>query len=178
MLKHLVITVVGPDRPGLVGLLATTVAEHGGSWLASSLSQLSGQFAGVVQLQVDQQQLPQLTQSLQQLPDLQILFAHGEQSSAAGDRVRPESRPALLEITANDRPGIVREISTVLASLQINVQQLETSSQSAPAWGQPLFVARLQLQVPATTSEQVLTEALEALADDLMVDLRFEPHAA
>src|SRR4051812_3506563 len=40
----LVMTIIGPDRPGLVELLASLVAEHGGNWLESRMSHLAGQF--------------------------------------------------------------------------------------------------------------------------------------
>ncbi|MFL9709016.1 ACT domain-containing protein, partial [Aeromonas veronii] len=36
MHKQLVITVIGPDRPGIVESLAKAVKQAGGSWQASS----------------------------------------------------------------------------------------------------------------------------------------------
>ena len=48
MTTSLVFTVIGPDRPGLVGHLAATVADHDGSWLESRMAVLAGQFAGAV----------------------------------------------------------------------------------------------------------------------------------
>ena len=32
-MKDLVLTLIGPDRPGLVEALARRVADHGGNWV-------------------------------------------------------------------------------------------------------------------------------------------------
>ena len=39
-------TIIGPDRTGLVESVARVVAEHGGNWLESRMSRLGGEFAG------------------------------------------------------------------------------------------------------------------------------------
>lgn len=40
MLTTLVMTIIGPDRPGLVQLVAACVADHGGNWLESRMCHL------------------------------------------------------------------------------------------------------------------------------------------
>jgi glycine cleavage system regulatory protein len=47
-MASLILTVVGPDRPGLVHTLSEAVATRGGSWLESWTARLAGQFAGIV----------------------------------------------------------------------------------------------------------------------------------
>jgi glycine cleavage system regulatory protein len=47
-MASLILTVVGPDRPGLVNALSHAVAARGGNWLESRMSRLGGQFAGIV----------------------------------------------------------------------------------------------------------------------------------
>ena len=63
-MQSLVITIVGPDRPGLVESLSRTIAAHGGSWVESSLSHLAGQFAGVVRATVEDGSAVALQQAL------------------------------------------------------------------------------------------------------------------
>ncbi len=46
----LVLTVIGPDQPGLVESLSATVAEQGGSWESSRMARLAGQFAGILEV--------------------------------------------------------------------------------------------------------------------------------
>ena len=49
----LILTVIGDDRPGLVGELAAVISAHQGNWLESSMAQLAGKFAGIVEVGVD-----------------------------------------------------------------------------------------------------------------------------
>ena len=53
----LILTVIGDDRPGLVEQLATAISSHHGNWLESSMSHLSGKFAGIVCLSIADAQL-------------------------------------------------------------------------------------------------------------------------
>ena len=48
MSVSLVLTVIGDDRPGLVGQLSAAISKHNGNWLESSMSHLAGKFAGIV----------------------------------------------------------------------------------------------------------------------------------
>jgi len=52
MERLLVMTMIGPDRPGLVDAVAGLVAEHDGNWLESRMSRLGGHFAGILRLEV------------------------------------------------------------------------------------------------------------------------------
>ena len=48
----LVVTVIGPDRPGIVRLLSDRAQRFGANWAASRLSRLAGEFAGMVHFEV------------------------------------------------------------------------------------------------------------------------------
>ncbi len=52
MLSTLVMTIIGADRPGLVDLVASCVADHKGNWLESRMCRLGGQFAGLARAEV------------------------------------------------------------------------------------------------------------------------------
>ena len=47
MQTPLVMTIIGPDRTGLVESVARVVAGHGGNWLESRMCRLGGEFAPV-----------------------------------------------------------------------------------------------------------------------------------
>ena len=83
-MQSLVITIVGPDRPGLVESLSRTIASHGGSWVESSLSHLAGQFAGVVRATVDESSAEALQRDLTALTteSLHVVVQRG--TAAAG----------------------------------------------------------------------------------------------
>ena len=50
--QFLILTVIGDDRPGLVGELSAAISAHQGNWLESSMSHLAGKFAGIVKVAV------------------------------------------------------------------------------------------------------------------------------
>lgn len=166
----LVLTILGPDRPGLVEQIARLVAAHDGNWLESRMAHLAGQFAGILRVEVDATQAESLTQSLVGLATSGLeSIIHPDPSAAAAT----DDRPLLhLDLLGQDRPGIVREITRVLAALAVNVEELQTEVRAAAETGQPLFHAAAQLRLPPHVTEDTLRSELEAVAADMMVDLK------
>jgi len=168
MKRSLVLTLIGPDQPGIVEKLSKVLASHGGNWQESSMSRLGGQFAGILIASVDEGAMEPL------LAGLQALSADGlrvvaetelcETSARAGRMVR-------LELLGNDKPGIVREISSALASRGVSVDSLETEVVSGSMSADLLFKAEAVLLVPPSTDLDDLQAVLEAIAADLMVDI-------
>ena len=74
MFTHLVLTIIGTDRPGLVQLVAGRVADHGGNWLESRLCHLGGQFAGIARVEVPGERVAGLQQALQHLLRAEATF--------------------------------------------------------------------------------------------------------
>src|ERR1700712_696458 len=103
-MASLILTVVGPDRPGLVRALAEAVAARNGSWLESRMARLGGQFAGIVRVEAPEALLDDL--QVLESQGLRIVVQRGTQSSGV-EAVRPR---LALEVVGNDRPGIVRDI--------------------------------------------------------------------
>lgn len=167
MRETLVLTVLGPDRTGLVEAIADRIAAAGGNWEASHMARLAGQFAGILLVTVDAGRADAMLTAVRALEasGLQVVARPtAAPSSAAGARLR-------LDLTGADRPGIVRDVSRVLAERGVNVEELESHVGSAPMSGEPLFRARAVLLVPPSVSTADLRAGLEALAGELMVDL-------
>jgi len=164
-MKQLVLTLIGQDKAGLVEQLATLIAEYHGNWTASNLSHLAGYFAGILQVEVAEQHVAALTAALQQMKDLDIRVQHGVDS-----RVN-EQKLLRFVITGNDRPGIVRELSSVIKHKGTNIIHFESSKQSAPNWGVPLFNAIATVELPEGLNKDEVVQALEDIASDVMVDV-------
>ena len=60
----LALTVTGPDKPGLIEALSSTLATHGANWQESRMATLGGQFAGIVLTSVPDDQLEPLQAAL------------------------------------------------------------------------------------------------------------------
>ena len=109
-MKDLVLTLIGPDRPGLVESLAKRVAAHGGNWLESRMARLAGQFAGVLRIEVPPEAIPALQAALAEL-EAEGLRVVAEGGAEPEDT---ERRAMELQLVGQDHPGIVRDVSQVL----------------------------------------------------------------
>lgn len=166
MNTHLIVTLIGDDRPGLVDSLARTVAAHGGNWLESNMSQLAGKFAGILRVSVGEEQADALVADLRALEGIRVIVERGTPAPQS-----ESTRLLHLSLVGNDRPGIVREVFQALAEQQINVEALETECSSAAMSADLLFRAQAALRVPPGTDVDALRDALERIADDLIVDI-------
>ena len=63
----LVLTLIGPDHPGIVDSVSEVVADHGGNWLESRMSHLAGKFAGVLCVEVADERAAALEDALRRL---------------------------------------------------------------------------------------------------------------
>lgn len=174
MFTHLVMTIIGADRPGLVQLVAGCVADHGGNWLESRMCHLGGQFAGIARVEVPPERVPALRQALQKLEaaGLRVSVDSGEGSGDADG-----GTAATLELVGHDRPGILRNVTSVLAAHGVNVEELSSECVSAPMGGGNLFQARVRVLVPKSVKVEAVRADLEKIAADLMVDLTLRPVA-
>jgi len=168
-------TLIGEDRPGLVELAASIVAEHGGNWLESRMARLGGQFAGVVRVEIPDSSEQALTLALKNLSSRGLIITVHTDRHAAPRQSAPLS---LLEIVGQDRPGIVREITHALAGFGVNVEELQTECASAAMSGETLFKARAHLSIPDSCNAAELRNRLEKIAADLIVDITLEPLGA
>lgn len=166
-MNNLIVAFICPDRSGIVQNLSNIIKQHHGSWQTSSLHHLSGFFTGVIETSVDTAQSQSLCQALQAIPGFKC---HIESASRLNTDNNAVNTPIILELTANDRSGIIQEISSVIHQQGGNLLNLETQQASAAHSGQCLFTAKASISVDENAISQLI-EALEALADDLMVEV-------
>jgi glycine cleavage system regulatory protein len=169
LMTDLVVTLIGADRPGLVEAVAATVAEHGGNWLEGRMAHLAGEFAGILRVAVPPERQAALTAALAALEagGLRIVVQSGKPEPPSADAQAMD-----VELLGLDRPGLVREVSHLLASRGVNVEELSTDVVSAPMTGEAMFRAKARVQVPRSVDAHELRSSLERLAHDLMVEIR------
>ncbi len=165
--RYLVLTVLADDRPGIVERIAKVVLQYQGNWLESSMSHLSGKFAGILHVAVPEGQRSALETALKALAREGIPVSV---ESAEGTTATEVNR-VTIGLVCNDRPGIVGEISSLLANAQVSVETLTTTCANAPMSSDLLFRLRATLTLPPTLSEDALRDCLERLSDDLIVEI-------
>ena len=169
MQSSLVLTVLGADRAGLVSSIAEAVKAHQGNWQESRMVHLAGQFAGLAHVTLPQENVAALAETLNALQGsgLQILIQHSEAPS-------PRTiTPLTLELLGHDRPGIIHDITSQLAALNVNIEELESEQRAAPMSSELLFYAHLTLGLPEGVTAEDVQGVFEAMPDPLMVDITF-----
>jgi glycine cleavage system regulatory protein len=170
MQTSLVVTIIGDDRPGIVEEVSDLILAAGGNWEESRMARLAGKFAGLLRVSVDAEHAEALASRLTML-DEGGLTVVAERSGGTAPAAR---RTFALDLVGSDHPGIIRDISRVLAQHGVNIEELETEVTSAPMSGETLFRARARLGLPPTVTSEDIRRILEAIAADLLVDLTFE----
>ncbi len=175
MTTTLVVTIMGTDRPGLVEALSKALAAHHGNWLESRIAGLGGRFAGVLLASVPDPERHALKQALAALESESLRITVEDSGPEPGSG---ESRTVKLELVGQDHPGIVREISEAIARRGVNIQELATECLSASWSGETLFKAVAELSVPRSVPTAELRRLLEALGNELMVDVTVDDRPA
>jgi glycine cleavage system regulatory protein len=167
----LVFTVIGPDRPGLVKAISDKVVEFDANWLESRMANLAGQFAGIVRVELPVAKADALIAALRDFESQGLVIVASKAHVQLPDNA---THMLELDLVGQDRPGIVREISMALAGLGVSIEELVTDCASGSMSGENMFHADAKLRVPKDVEVAQVRKALEALADDLMVEINFD----
>lgn len=164
-MRHVALCIFGPDKPGIVEQLSQLVFAHQGSWSGASLAHLAGRFAGIVDIKIPQEQFMAFEAAIAELDELDIRIASCEPLSDSGP-----CRYLRLNLIANDRTGIVHELTSTLSGLGINIEELTTGCQPGHNYGE-LFFAKARLRTPELISVEQVRNSLERRGDDWMLEL-------
>ncbi|MBT9560822.1 MAG: glycine cleavage system protein R [Myxococcales bacterium] len=172
--SSLIVTLIGMDRPGLVALVARVVADHQGNWVESRMAHLAGRFAGILRVDVPPGKVDALAAALTHATAgaLTITLDRADGPAAALPTAPDAHGLTELELVGADHPGIVHAITAILLKHGANIWEFESECVAAPMTGAPLFKAKAQIALPESGRLAALGDDLEAIASDLMVELR------
>jgi glycine cleavage system regulatory protein len=166
MSSNFVTTVYGPDFPGIIKALAQATRSLGGEWLASKVIKLDGQFAAIMNVVVAKEQEEGLRAALrEQFPSLTFIY------SPPGSQLRVGTKTINLLVDCIDRPGLTGDLSTILANLDIRVENMDARRFAMDGIGEPVFSAKLTLIVPEATVSETIAGEIEALSEDVRVNV-------
>jgi glycine cleavage system regulatory protein/folate-dependent phosphoribosylglycinamide formyltransferase PurN len=163
-----VVTVMGPDRPGIVNLLADRAQRFGANWAASRMARLAGEFAGMVHLEVPRDSADALIAALRGVESSGLKVVIAKSGDAAADAAL---RGVELELVGDDRVGIVSQLTRLLAERGISIETIHTELVRGGASGKQTFKIGAHLLVPAAIGLEDLRQQLGGLAREMMVDI-------
>jgi glycine cleavage system regulatory protein len=164
----LVVSIVGPDRHGIVSMLADRAQRYGANWAASRMNRLAGEFAGTVHFEVPREHADAMEAALRQLNSsgLQVLIARSD-----GAKVPASLRGFELELVGDDRVGIVSTLTKMLAERGISIENIHTEIVRSGVTGKQTFKIGAHLLAPAALKVDDLRRDLGALATEMTLDI-------
>lgn len=172
MSQELVVTAVGPDRPGIASDFTGHVHAAGANLADSRMMNLRGHFALIALVEGEKSALESLKSRLREASaTLHLTF----EFSAAPKAEARKGVPFRLKTYSMDQPGIVHKVTTFLREQHINIEELETGLESAPFMGTPVFTMEIVMLVPAATNVKALRHSLDELGDTLNCDVDIDP---
>jgi glycine cleavage system transcriptional repressor len=174
-MAQLIITAVGPDRPGIVGELTAHLHRRGANLLDSRMVNLRGQFAMIILFEAgDDAAAAALSRDLAGV-GRGMGLALSVTPQDAGAKPIAEGLRFKLKTYSLDQPGIVAKLTGVLREHGVNIEELSAWQESAAFAGSPIFMTEMQLTVPTSVPVRQLRGELESLCNQLNCDVDLEP---
>lgn len=171
-MKEVMLTLIGPDRTGIVARMAGVVEANNGNWLDSRMIRMGGYFSGILRIALPEESISSFGGEV-----FRFMKEVGYQYSIQPAELQKQTQGgsvAELELSGQDHPGIVHSIFDVFQKSGANVEELSTGLKAAPWSGTPVFEARARLNIPDNLSVDELQDTLESLAADLMVEVELK----
>ena len=171
--NQLVLSALGEDRPGIIDELSHCVLDSGCMVLDSRMAVLGGDFALLLQVGGNWNNIAKLENQIGGLEDrlgLMISSRRTTNKSAAADML-----PYGVDVVALDQPGIVHNLAKFFSRRRINIQEMMTSSYPAPHSGTVMFSVHMSVEIPAKTQISTLREEFMEFCDEMNLDAVIEP---
>ena len=172
---YIVLTAVGPDRPGLVNALASLIRDAGANIEDSRMAILGGEFAVILLISGSPgavERVKEVGARVEDELELRCILKETSPTQSPTDYL-----PYRIDVSGADRPGIVQGVAAILAGRGINVASLESRITYAPFSATPMFVLEASLQVPSKIVLSELRSELAATCEEENLDFRLEPGA-
>ena len=177
MEEHLVLSGMGPDKPGIAKAISEVAYKKGCSIEDSRMALLGGEFAILVLLEGEKKALENFSSSLKELEAVTGLTFSARKTGARPKYQVEKGVPYRIVVVGIDRTGIVFQVTELLARHGINIESLDTEAHHAPVTGTPMFRMTITAEKPAEIPVRALREELAALCDRLNMDFTLEAQA-
>lgn len=161
------LTVTGPDRPGIIAAISGALAEEGVDIEDISMTRLSGNFAMMLVARGGEES--KIQEHLERVGREMGLFVHLEPSVEPGEE--PEANGFVFAVGPN-RIGIVAALSRALADHRANITEMTTRLLEKTEV--PVYLVRIEATIEPAEWE-ALERDLRATGKTLGAEVRLEP---
>ncbi len=173
MKKHLVISALGKDRPGIVNQLSRAILDAGCNIEDSRMTVLGGEFALMLLISGPWNAVAKLEGQIKAMESkLELTLV----SKATEPRVLKQKMiPYMVDVVSMDHPGIVHEVAAFFSQRDINIEDLSTWTYAAAHTGTPMFSMNMVISVPAEVNIGALRDEFTRFCDQMNLDATLEP---
>lgn len=173
MTDYLVISALGTDKPGIINALSKQAVAHGCNILDTRMTVLGGEFALMMMISGEQDQItavePDLSHAAEAL-GLTVMLKRTSPKSPQNQNI-----PYSVTVVALDNPGIVHEIAGFFGDKAINIEEMLTGTYAAAHTGTQMFSLDMTVNVPSSMALSKLKEDFMNFCDDKNLDATIEP---
>ncbi len=170
----LVLSAIGPDRPGLVADVTEYLTERGANVEDSRMAVLGGDFGILTLVSGPAARIAAVEADHDALSEKTGLSVMLRRTKSPEEHRRAAVIPCLVTAEAIDREGIVGAVARALHAAGVNIVSLETTAFDAPVTGSPLFRLEARIDVPSATGVPAVRRAMEEVGtvENLDVEVR------
>jgi glycine cleavage system transcriptional repressor len=171
-MRHVALSAIGRDRPGIVAAVSEVLLDHEGNVEDSAMSILRGYFTMMLIVSLsDAADLDLLRERLEQVRarlDLEAVTL----SPIAEVHAQSETSSHVLSVYGIDHPGILHAVSASLAENRVSITDLTTRVLEGGE-KTPIYAMMLEIAVPEGVDVDSLEQGLEQVCKQQHVELGF-----
>jgi len=172
--EYLVVTIVGPDRRGIVEKITAVMLEYAANIEESKMARLGGEFAVIMLLSLPGEKENALLARLEALKEHGLTIISRPTNLSRLERFQGYI-PYEISVLGADHEGIVHSVAQYITSERMNIEKLDTQVTKAPVTGVPLFSMHAVVQAPPELTLPKLRQKLAEVGDELCVDIEVKP---
>jgi len=173
--EHYLVTVHGPDRPGIVAAVTRGVYDAGGNLTTGKMIKLGGEFAVMMHVDCDPSSVGQLQEKLHhekhQGGPLAACDINTRRVALLDSASVAPAFEAHVRLTGPDQPGLVMKLTELLASHGLNLEHVQTEQHVQPKNKSQTRLFSLNGLVTSATEpdSKAINESLEQIRRELKV---------
>ncbi len=176
MQKRYIMTAFGKDRPGIVADVTEVLYENGCNLEDTSMSMLSDEFTISLLFSSSNDGIESiLEKECTSLEHQKNISAFIRPIQAVQQEPRKKLPLCTIHVEGLDQAGIVYNISRYLSDNQLNIVDLKSTVKATPESGTALYLMDIHIQLPESSSINSIGDALNAVAEEINVDITVSP---
>jgi len=174
MRSYVVISSMGPDRPGLAREISEFFTARGINIERSRGCVLGNEFGMIILTSGKTEDIERLITDLDSLREKTNLDIHVRKTKAPGHRDVLPSIPYRLLAVSLDHPGIIHQICKSLQLRGVNIDDISTNVDNNPITGANTFQMTCFFSLPPAVKIIDLKNDFKKISEEYNIDIRFD----